>query len=95
MSMPLLKKTVRFSAELDAFTYERPATSEIYKLYYQEHDYRRFREEKWLHDLRNTRAQVRKTASPERPSRRDSLNVAQGPRSSSHIKKQRGIAQAA
>jgi hypothetical protein len=92
--MRLLKKKVSFSEEPSTFVYERPAAREIYKLYYQDHDYRRFREEKWLDDVRDTRAQIRKATSAKQPSRRrDSLNMMQGQQS--RHRKQQGIAQAA
>mmetsp|Transcript_20401 Transcript_20401/g.33781 ORF Transcript_20401/g.33781 Transcript_20401/m.33781 type:complete len:95 (-) Transcript_20401:153-437(-) len=94
--MPLIKKSVSFSEESNTFTYQRPAVSEIYKLYYQDHDYRRFREEKWLDDLRDARAPARKTTSPHRPNRRrDFLEDTMQSPHSTHVKKQQGIAQAA
>lgn len=69
-------KKVQFSEAVTTFNYPRLAASDIYNVYWQEHDYRRFREEKFLDDLRAGRAQAPITGSPSLPRkthRRDSL----------------------
>mmetsp|Transcript_11572 Transcript_11572/g.16998 ORF Transcript_11572/g.16998 Transcript_11572/m.16998 type:complete len:92 (-) Transcript_11572:193-468(-) len=76
-------KTVRFSNEIRTDTYPRPSATEIQNLYYQEQDYRRFKEEKWLDELREGRRNAHKKGGCTRR-RRDSLtmimNVNQSPR---------------
>lgn len=75
-------KTVRFSDAIRTDTYPRPSATEIQNLYYQEHDYRRFKEEKWLDEIREKRTANMKQKCTTR--RRDSLtmmmNVSQSPR---------------
>ena len=91
-------KKVAFSETITTFNYPRASASDIYDMYWQEHDYRRFREEKFLDDLRAGRAQQRKTMSPLRPSmtqRRDSLTVMKNDNSSVVTKQQRGYSPAA
>jgi hypothetical protein len=69
-------KQVTFAEAVTTFNYPRVAASDIYNVYWQEHDYRRFREEKFLDDLRAGRAQQPKATPPLSPrvtQRRDSL----------------------
>lgn len=66
------EKRVRFAAEITTHTFPRPDASDIQSLYYQVDDYRRFKEDKWLEEIRNERKQVK---IGHRASRRDSLTL--------------------
>lgn len=85
-------KKVRFAIEKNkTYTFTRPLADNIQDIYYQEHEYRRFREEKCLDDLREgKRRQAGIQKNPRR--QRDSLTMMMNPKSYSS---QLGIAQAA
>ena len=91
LSTMSLKKSVSFSETTSTYNYPRPSAEDIDELYWQENDYRRFREQKWLDDLR--RARTTPAAAPKRASRRDSLNMMMNDGPSTPTKQ--GIAQAA
>ena len=91
LSTMSLKKSVSFSETTSTYNYPRPSAEDIDELYWQENDYRRFREQKWLDDLR--RARPTSAAAPKRASRRDSLNMMMNDGPSTPTKQ--GIAQAA
>lgn len=90
------KKSVSFSDTARTHSYARPTAHEIHELYYQESDYRRFREDKWLDELREARANREKEGKDATSkSRRDSLNLMMNPCTPASKRNQRGIAQAA
>ena len=75
-----MSKSVRFSNDLmTVHNYDRVGANELASLYYQEEDYRRFREEKWLDALREARSRVSPMKAPGRR-KRDSLDMMGGGR---------------
>mmetsp|Transcript_25760 Transcript_25760/g.38060 ORF Transcript_25760/g.38060 Transcript_25760/m.38060 type:complete len:92 (-) Transcript_25760:1542-1817(-) len=86
---------VRFSPENTTHSYPRPTASQLQDLYYQEEDYRRFREEKWLDELREKRQKNENERNEKlsKSRRRDSLTMLMNPNFGSQT--QRGIAKAA
>ena len=88
-----LRKSVSFSEATSTYRYSRPTADEIVKLYYQEDDYRRFREEKWLEELRAAKTHYLDGKVLSKSRRRDSLNMRTPMQSPG--RKQQGIAQAA
>mmetsp|Transcript_7804 Transcript_7804/g.11935 ORF Transcript_7804/g.11935 Transcript_7804/m.11935 type:complete len:92 (+) Transcript_7804:155-430(+) len=87
-------KLLTFSEHITTYEYSRPTASEIQELYYQEEDYRRFREEKWLDEMREKRQNNLKKTKMDKSRRRDSLTLVMNPTFKSS-QNRRGIAKAA
>lgn len=73
-------KSVRFApAPSTSFSYPRVGAADIENVYYQEEDYRRFKQDSWLESLRLQRQQQRMTAlrqeeaNKQRSSRRSGM----------------------
>lgn len=96
-------KSVRFAVSLttSTFSYPRVEAVDIRNVYYQDEDYRRFRQETWLEKMRIARAEARQRAITDtaeqlnkESQRRDAMR-SYGKNSRGKVHQERGVALAA